>query len=202
MLFFNRKPKTQEILRKMIHILGVLLIPAMYMFGKLNVAVFCALASFFLIFYPSLQERLEHRLLKRVMMRINDFIDFLERKAEKKLFMRYAGAMYFFLAAAAVIFIFPIEVASIAIAVLSLGDGFSALVGGMWGRHKLSFNKAKSWEGALAFFIASLAGTMYLTTPWVALMVSLLGTIVELLPIKVDDNLSVPIVVALFLTFA
>lgn len=201
MLFFNKKPNTQEILRKMVHILGVLLIPAMYMFGKLNVAAFCALASFFLIFYPSLQERFEHRLLKRVMMRISDFIDFVERKAEKKLFIRYAGAIYFFLAAAAVIFIFPVEIASIAIAVLSLGDGFSALVGSIWGKHKLSFNKAKSWEGTLAFFIASLAGCMYLTSLNVALMVSLIGTFVEMLPVNMDDNLSVPIVVALFLKF-
>ncbi|MFH1106011.1 MAG: diacylglycerol/polyprenol kinase family protein [Candidatus Aenigmatarchaeota archaeon] len=199
MLFFARKPKTEEITRKMVHILGVLLIPAMHVFGKLNTAAFCALASIFLIFYPLAQERLEHRLVRHVTRRVNGLINFMERKAEKKLLIRYAGAVYFFLASAAVIFIFPIGIASVSIAVLSLGDGFAALVGGLWGKHKFSFHKNRSWEGSLAFFAASLAGTMYLTNPVAAIMASLVGALVEILPVGIDDNVSVPIAVALFL---
>ncbi len=201
MPFFTRKPKTEEILRKMVHILGVLLIPAMQVFGKLNTAAFCAFVSVFLIFYPLAQERLGHRLVRKAMARVNSFIDFMERKAEKKLLIRYAGAVYFFLASAAVMFIFPTGVASVSIAVLSLGDGFSAIVGGLWGKHKFSFHKNRSWEGSLAFFIASLAGCMYLTNPVTAILASLVGALVEILPVGIDDNLSVPIAVALFLKF-
>ncbi len=49
-----------------------------------------------------------------------------------------------------------------AIAILAAGDGFAGVIGRRYGRHRLPFNKDKSWEGSLSGFIAaSLTGFYY-----------------------------------------
>ncbi len=49
-----------------------------------------------------------------------------------------------------------------AIAILAAGDGFAGVIGRKYGRHKLPFNKNKSWEGSLSGLIAaSLTGSYY-----------------------------------------
>jgi len=43
-----------------------------------------------------------------------------------------------------------------ALLILCGGDGFADLVGRKFGRHKLPHNRAKSWEGSVAFLLASI----------------------------------------------
>jgi uncharacterized protein (TIGR00297 family) len=74
----------------------------------------------------------------------------------------------------------------------------------------LSWNRQKTWAGSLSFVIAGMVGA-YVLTRWIApeippqktLMVcaagSLLGAVIESLPIALDDNLTVPLVVGGFL---
>jgi uncharacterized protein (TIGR00297 family) len=74
----------------------------------------------------------------------------------------------------------------------------------------LSWNRQKTWAGFLSFIIAGTVGA-YVLTRWIApeippqktLMVcaagSLLGAVIESLPIALDDNITVPLVVGAFM---
>ncbi len=76
-----------------------------------------------------------------------------------------------------------------AIAILAAGDGFAGVIGRRYGRHRLSFNKDKSWEGSISgFFAASLSGFYY------AGPIALLGGAFGMMAGAVNkhDNIAVP----------
>lgn len=103
------------------------------------------------------------------------------------------GSTYLLLAALLAIEIFPQPVAAAALGFTVLGDATGALVGRGWGRHRI-FNK--SLEGAAGCFGACLLWAFYvsaftpLTLP-VMLAGALVATLVEMLPIPLDDNLGI-----------
>jgi dolichol kinase len=98
---------------------------------------------------------------------------------------------------------FPKTIALIAIYTLAIADPLSALVGIRWGRRRLVPNK--SLEGSAAFFVATAAITaivLRFTTivapgpiAAAALAIGLAGAIFEMLPIRLDDNLTIPLFV-------
>src|ERR1041385_6642503 len=61
----------------------------------------------------------------------------------------------------------PIPVALAAAAMLAFGDGFSALVGRSIGRHKIWYNRRKSWEGTVGGLVMGFAGA-FLLMQWYA----------------------------------
>lgn len=103
------------------------------------------------------------------------------------------GSTYLLLAALLAIEIFPQPVAAAALGFTVLGDATGALVGRAWGRHRI-FNK--SLEGAAGCLGACLLWAAYvsafspLTLP-VMLAGALVATLVEMLPIPLDDNLGI-----------
>lgn len=103
------------------------------------------------------------------------------------------GSTYLLLAALLAIEIFPQPVAAAALGFTVLGDALGALVGRAWGRHRV-FNK--SLEGAAGCFLACVAWASYvawaspLTLP-VMVVGALVATLVEVLPIPLDDNLGI-----------
>lgn len=82
------------------------------------------------------------------------------------------------------------------------GDTAAALVGRRWGRHRYTGNR--SLEGSLAFFLAALIGAWLV--PGVSFLLgtaaALLAAVVEGLSRTVDDNLTVPVIVGLFVHLA
>jgi len=89
--------------------------------------------------------------------------------------------------------IFPRPIAAAALGFTVLGDSFAALVGKAWGRHRFF---GKTFEGTAAGLIACLlwswflVATGFLTWP-VALAGALVASLVEMLPIPLDDNLGI-----------
>jgi dolichol kinase len=99
---------------------------------------------------------------------------------------------------------FPKPIALIAIYTLGIADPLSAVVGIRFGRRR--FSSGKSLEGSLAFFVATAAVTAAVlhwalpetppaTLAWASLGVGLLGAICEGLPVRIDDNLTIPLAV-------
>lgn len=98
---------------------------------------------------------------------------------------------------------FPKTIALIAIYTLAIADPLSALVGITWGRRRIV--AGKSVEGSLAFFSATAAiaaVALRMTTivgtgtlAGVALAIGLVGAIFEMLPLRLDDNLTIPLFV-------
>jgi len=103
------------------------------------------------------------------------------------------GSTYLLLAALIAIEVFPQPVAAVALGFTVLGDATSALVGRAWGRHRFF---RKSWEGAGGCLVACLAWAGCVTVasglPWtVTLTGAVVATLVEALPIPLDDNLGI-----------
>ncbi|VVB66080.1 Undecaprenyl-diphosphatase [Candidatus Gugararchaeum adminiculabundum] len=77
--------------------------------------------------------------------------------------------------------------------IIGIGDGFSSIIGVNWGNHKLPWNPKKSLEGSAAFFVTALSSAIFIS-PLFAIALSFLGAVVESLPLKIDDNVSVSLV--------
>jgi len=98
----------------------------------------------------------------------------------------------------------PKPAALIAIYTLAIADPAAAIVGISWGRHKIAAER--SLEGTLAFFGATLAIALVVLTfatvvsMWtvvtMALMIALAAGAFELVPLRIDDNMTIPLFVA------
>lgn len=101
----------------------------------------------------------------------------------------------------------PLPVAFAAAALLAFGDGVSALAGRSLGRHKIWYNRQKSWEGTASGFVAGFIGAFIVvhiyawhvdTTypPGSLALVCLVGSffamLAESLP-RLQDNVTLPI---------
>jgi dolichol kinase len=97
---------------------------------------------------------------------------------------------------------FPKQIALIAILTLAIADPLAAIIGIRFGkRHWVS---QKTVEGSIAFFLVAFCcsfGVLYSVAPqqiWAITGASLLTSIVvsgfEMLPIKIDDNLTIPLI--------
>jgi dolichol kinase len=109
--------------------------------------------------------------------------------------------IYFAVGILLTLVLFPAPASYAAVAIFTLGDSTASLVGGAFSRGGLRFNRAKSLEGSLGgFFFAFLAGAVFVS-PWLALLGAMVGMFIEYLPLPVNDNLLIPLVTGLFLTF-
>lgn len=102
---------------------------------------------------------------------------------------------------------FPKVVALVAIYTLAISDPLSAIVGIRYGKTKLLANK--SLEGSLAFFVSSFCISFLVFFWWtsflkimissvlfLSFLVALFCTLFEILPLRLDDNLTIPLFTA------
>ncbi len=99
---------------------------------------------------------------------------------------------------------FPKPIALSAILTLAISDPLSALFGIRFGTHKVV--SGKSVEGSLAYFVSCfiviyvvfhyfVPSETYILI-WLALICSFAGTLFEMIPLKLDDNLTIPLFTA------
>ena len=106
------------------------------------------------------------------------------------------GATYMLLAATLVILVFDKPVAILALLFLAVGDPMAALVGGRVRKGRVF---GKSLAGTTAFVVfAGAAGVLATLHPgvplaWWFVPGLLVAAVVELLPVPVDDNVTVPV---------
>ncbi|HNX02728.1 MAG: phosphatidate cytidylyltransferase [Candidatus Cloacimonas sp.] len=112
----------------------------------------------------------------------------------------FTGATYMLFSAVICVAFFNPLIASCAMAFLTIGDTFAALVGINFGKRWFN-NRNKSLEGSLACFIScAIFGIFWLGNPLLAVLGALSATIAELCNIPLDDNIKIPIVSALVMT--
>jgi len=94
--------------------------------------------------------------------------------------------------------LYPEPAASVGIYALAFGDGFSAVVGKLFGQIRLPFTGGKTLEGSTAAFVA-IFWSVWLVghDPLLAAWVALIGTLLEVLPLEDLDNLVIPLGTAL-----
>jgi uncharacterized protein (TIGR00297 family) len=103
-----------------------------------------------------------------------------------------------------------LHIAGAAWALMALGDGLASVVGETMRGPRLPWNREKTWWGFAGFVVAGAAGAFGLSR-WIApqlptgkvlavcLAAAVVGAIVESLPIRLDDNASVPLVSGAFM---
>jgi dolichol kinase len=182
-----------ELVRKAIHLFS-LSIPTIYFFISRQLAL-CILvpitAAFIIIdtaryFIPSVAQW------------FYKWFGWLLRRHETDIHKkRLNGASNVLISALLCVLFFPKIIAINAFAILIISDTTSALIGRKFGRHRFL---AKSFEGSMAFFISAVL--VILVAPKVAqlpleytigFIAAAVGTVVEALPLKIDDNLTIPL---------
>lgn len=106
------------------------------------------------------------------------------------------GSTYLLIAALLAVEIFPRPVAAAALGFTVLGDAFAAMVGKAWGRTRFFH---KTLEGAIGGLVPCIAWAAFLSArgllPWeVTLAGALAASLIEFLPIPLDDNLGMTLV--------
>ena len=144
--------------------------------------------------YPEITQRYQH------------FIKYIMRAEEQ---VKESGMVPYSIAILLSIIIFPKQVAIIAILTLALADPASALVGIKYG--KRHWVKDKTVEGSIAFatvcFFVCLSvllsgNQQYWSKFFFLSLLTALGSAgFEMIPIKIDDNLTIPLFTGFFLWF-
>jgi dolichol kinase/phosphoserine phosphatase len=88
---------------------------------------------------------------------------------------------------------FPGPIAGASIAVLTLGDGFASILGRRYGRRRIPFNKNKAIEGTMGGLFFAFLGALIFVDPFKALVASAVGMLVEVVPLPLNDNLTIPL---------
>lgn len=96
------------------------------------------------------------------------------------------------------LFFFKFEIATCAILQICVGDVFACLVGKKWGKRKIFYSSHKTYLGSFVFFVTVFLIQLPFVPPTTSLLLAAVGTIIESLPLKAADNLTVPLGVALF----
>lgn len=95
------------------------------------------------------------------------------------------------------ILIFNVPSATAGIFALGLGDGLASLFGKLFGRRAIPFTKGKTLMGSIACFCGIFGAILLQTKSCLsALILAIVGTLIELIPLKDFDNLIIPLLVA------
>ena len=172
----------EELKRKIIH-LGCAVLPLLYYFylSREQIVILCSTISILFLIAEIL--RFKHR--KSEVLFQNIFFPILREKEKNK---HITGATYLFISATVTFIIFKKEIAVPAVMILTIADSFAAIVGKMTDSAKL-FDK--SLAGSVSFFIISIM-ILLLFVPDLGLLILVIAvivTIIEVLPLPINDNL-------------
>lgn len=182
-----------EIKRKMVH-LATLVIPVGYGLSS-DRLVLTLLIPFFLLYLAVDLLRHFHQGLASLFEK--HFFGRVLREREKSTLM---GSTYFLFASILTILLFPKPIAISSLLILILSDTAAALIGKGLGRIPLF---KKTLEGSLAFFLSALIivwlypGLDRLSGSFAALG----ATLIEVLPLPLDDNLTIPLISGAIMLF-
>ena len=177
-----------EYYRKIIHIFN-LVIPFTYLFffeSRFQVLRILVPLTVFAIVIEYL--RVHSVIIKKI---FDNFLISMLRLHEMD--GKYTGATWVFIGSTLTVAVFPKEIAVISLLYMSIGDTVAGLVGRKFGKMKFY---DKTIEGSLAGLIVCLLSgyLVQLSLPLVVVFSGAFAAMfIELLPISIDDNLSVPL---------
>lgn len=203
----------REIRRKSIHmipgILGpvVVLLPA-YIFSEIIGRTLGVIISlFFFIIYTLNHLHLKGKIKYEIPIGTSTFrIMARENELESSTFV---GPILFWGILVIMFLFLDLEVAMVGVWTSAIGDAFAAIVGTEVGKHKIPYNKRKSFEGSFALFITAFIGNylillmdppMFYNVLILSLIASIAGAILESLPGSyLLDEITVPLIPAVMI---
>jgi dolichol kinase len=108
------------------------------------------------------------------------------------------GAFFFVFSSLVTLILFPSEITALSVLVLSVLDGVATLIGLRYGR--IQIINHKSIEGSGGAILITFIVLLFFLNPVQAIVISVIAGVVELVS-PVDDNLIIPLVVAILVTF-
>ena len=183
-----------EITRKIVH-LGTLVIPVGYaLASKETVLIF--LIPFFVCFLSV--DLLRHFIPELASLFRKYFFGRVLREEEGPTLM---GSTYFLFSTILTILLFPKTIAISSLLILILADTGAALVGKGIGRARIL---GKTLEGSMAFLvIALLIVWIYPNLNRLSGSLAALGAaVIEILPVKLNDNLTIPLTAGAIMFFS
>lgn len=139
--------------------------------------------------------RIEHPSFKKI------FYGFFGEILRRHEISEITGATYLLSAAMVCIAFLPKDIAFCALAFLSIGDAFAALIGKRFGKRRL-LNSKKTLEGFLACFVSTSIFALFYLPPHLALIGSLSASLAEISAINLDDNLKIPLISGILMSLA
>ncbi len=184
-----------EIKRKIVH-LATLIVPVGYAL-RTQETVILFLVPFFIALLSVDLLRLLHPGMASLFQKY--FFGRVLREEEKPTFM---GATYFIFSTILTILLFPKPIAIVSILILILADTAAALIGKWIG--KMRILGKKTLEGSMAFLLTALLIVWFFPNlnRFSGSLAALGATVIELLPIRVNDNLTIPLVAGAIMFFA
>jgi len=183
-----------EIKRKIVH-LATLIVPVGYALTSEETVILFLIPFFLALLSVDLLRHL-HPGMASLFRKY--FFGRVLREEEKPTFM---GATYFIFSTILTILLFPKPIAIASIFILILADTAAALIGKWIGRVGIF---GKTLEGSMAFLLTALLIVWILPNlnRFSGSLAPLGATVVEILPIRVNDNLTIPLVAGAIMFFA
>lgn len=187
----SKKLTTGELVRKLIHISGVFLPLSFYILPITFIK--WAVGLGFLLFLVADLLRLHVPQVRKIYDTI--FGKFTRKHEESRL----TGATVLAGSSFLTVMIFPKSIAALVLFYAILSDGIASIIGQLVGKRKLIGKK--TLEGTLSFLIVSIIiAVLYKVFPlWLRILSAIFSTIMEVIDIGIDDNITIPIGTGLFL---
>lgn len=189
----NKISLKNELVRKSIH-LSSSLVPVSYLFVSRDLAVIVLGISAILFISIDLIRKWNEPFRNFYHKFMGHILREHEVKYDRHVF---TGGTYIILAFFLCVLIFPKPLAITAMFVVIFCDSFAAIIGKSKGKHYIL---NKTLEGSFAFFMSGVI--IILLTPkvttseneyFLGIAAVFLSTVFELLPLKIDDNISTPL---------
>ena len=181
-----------ELKRKAIH-LSSSVIPVSYYFIERNPLLIILTTAFAAMVIIDIL-RMRSEFVKEVYGNfLGDILRPHENKSER---IYFTGGTYIILAFLLCILIFEKNIAILSMLIIVFCDSAAAIAGKVFGKHHIG---NKTMEGSISFFLTGVILFFVVIKPDnIVLIISgvislMLITVFELLPVKIDDNLSVPL---------
>ncbi len=177
-----------ELKRQIFHLGGLLFVMPSYFLGYNWLLILLLISTGISIAYFKIKKLLGVQLFDSYM-----------RPKEKERGFLFGATMLLFGIILVLLLFRSIEIFRAAALVLIIGDSFSTIIGKAWGKHKIPYNRKKSIEGSFAFLLLAFIGVLTQLPLQTAFLVSAFGMFIESLPLKLNDNLTIPLSVGLLL---
>jgi len=188
-----------QIARRLFHVANGSIFATIYLVSFSHQQMVHLLGTIACLLYVVEQLRINYPEIAGKLIPMTKFIIRAEEQLKESAMVPYVIAILL------TIITFPKPIALVAIYTLAIADPLSAIIGIKYGKTRIVPHK--SLEGSAAFFIATFFCTLIVLTIFsgfsaevfaISTLIGVLSSIFEMLPIKIDDNLTIP----LFTSFA
>ena len=184
-----------QIMRRVFHMFMGTAIASLYWLSFSHSQMVHFLGTIACVLYMLEQIRINYPETAAKFVPFTKFVMRAEEQLKESAMMPYAMAVLL------TIITFPKPIALVGIFTLAFADPMSAIIGIKFGKHKIS--EHRSYEGSAAFFISTFIATFLvlgtlstgfgLMTLTLSFLMGVFCTGFDLIPLKIDDNLTIPI---------